>query len=116
MPGAPLRGERPKGDPGLQPERTGLSWSRTGLLAMLVALLLARVGMDGESLLHLCAALLLGTMAGALLHRAHLRARFEAGDDVVAASDRRLVKATSAVIVAAATLLVLATAGELLGF
>ena len=94
-------------DAGLQPERTGLAWSRTGLLTMLVALLSVRFGLSLVSLLHLGAAALLGWVGVLLLHRGHVRAGYEdAGEaGVVTLPVRRLAGATSLAVVTAALLL-----------
>jgi len=53
----------------MQPERTALSWSRTGLLALLVAALLGRAGTPAASVTELALILLLAPMAGLFLYR-----------------------------------------------
>lgn len=65
-------------DPGLQRERTGLAWSRTGFVMMLVALLSVR-GASHFSFSQLLAALLLSGTSGLLLYRGHQRSRYEDG-------------------------------------
>ncbi|WP_264643323.1 DUF202 domain-containing protein [Candidatus Symbiopectobacterium sp. NZEC127] len=47
-------------DPGLQPQRTGMAWSRSVLLALIVSLLCFRFSFDrGSGLALLCSVLLL---------------------------------------------------------
>jgi hypothetical protein len=85
-------------DPGLQPERTGLAWSRTGLLAFLVATLSVRVGLSVTDLAHLLTALLLAGLGAAALRRGHQRARYTANEEVVTAASRAYILATSAIV------------------
>lgn len=88
---------------GRQRERTGLSWSRTGFLTMLVTLLSIRGGLAHGSLGELCAALLLGALSAVLLYRGHERSRYEDGaDEVIALPSRRAVVLTGLVIVVVA--------------
>jgi hypothetical protein len=91
-------------DSGLQPERTGLAWSRTGLLALLTAALTIRIGLTVVAVAHLVVALLLAALALALLHRGHMRSRYAVRDDVVTRSSQRLLFATSATVVAASAI------------
>ncbi|MCL8383913.1 DUF202 domain-containing protein [Xanthobacter aminoxidans] len=92
-------------DPGLQRERTGLAWSRTGFLMMLVALLSVRGGLSHFSFSQLLAALLLSGTSGLLLYRGHQRSRYEDGtDEVVAEPSRRLAAVTGMVVFAVALL------------
>jgi len=90
-------------DPGLQPERTGLAWSRTGLLALLVALLSVRVGLSITAVAHMLTALLLAGLAAAAVRRGHQRARYKANEEVVTRTSRAYILATSAIVVIAAT-------------
>jgi len=98
-------------DPGLQPERTGLAWSRTGLLALIVACLSIRIGVSAATQLHLVVALLLAALGCMSLHRGHQRSRYVAGEDVATNTSRKFLLATSCLIILActtdATLLVL---------
>lgn len=56
------------GDPGLQPERTALSWNRTALAISVNAILSIRSGVvDGEAWLVAAGALLLAAAAAAVL-------------------------------------------------
>lgn len=49
------------GDPGLQPQRTGMAWSRTLFLTLVVSLLCFRFGLwHASPLILLCCVLLLG--------------------------------------------------------
>lgn len=88
-------------DPGLQPERTGLAWSRTGLLALLAASLSVRVGFSVTDVAHMLTALLLAGLAVAAVRRDHQRARYVANDEVVTATSRAYILATSAIVVIA---------------
>ncbi|MFC5790536.1 DUF202 domain-containing protein [Agromyces tardus] len=68
------------GDPGLQPERTALAWSRTSLTLAVNALLSVRAGfIAGEPLLVSVGVILFGT-AGAAIVVATLRRRQLSGD------------------------------------
>lgn len=98
-------------DPGLQPERTGLAWSRTGLLALIVACLSIRIGLSAAAALHLVVALLLAALGCMSLHRGHQRSRYVAGEDVATGTSRKFLLATSSLVFIAcvtdATLLVM---------
>jgi uncharacterized membrane protein YidH (DUF202 family) len=68
------------GDPGLQPERTALAWSRTSLALAVNALLAVRAGLvAGEPLLVVVGVVLFGT-AGAAIVVATVRRRQLSGD------------------------------------
>ena len=88
-------------DPGLQPERTGLAWSRTGLLALIAASLSIRIGVSATAALHLLAALLLAALGCASLHRGRQRASYTAGEQVVTATSRRYLLAAACIVVIA---------------
>ena len=61
-------------DPGLQAERTALSWNRTALSLLVNALLSLRIGWESESaLVTLLAVLLLGACAFLVAHGAWRR-------------------------------------------
>ena len=77
-------------DSGLQPERTGLAYLRTGLLALIVASLHVRVGLSDANFIHLFSATLLGGMAGALLCHGHKRSRHQERERVVTSTSRLL--------------------------
>lgn len=94
----------PSKDPGLQPERTGLAWSRTGFLAFVVACLSLRVGLSATTVGDVLAALLLATLGVACLHRGHQRPRYSAGEEVVTTRHRWFLLATSSSLVIAATI------------
>lgn len=86
-------------DSGLQPERTGLAWSRTGLLALLIAALSFRIGVSASAIAHLVVALLLASLACATLYWGHNRSLYKEQKPVVTGISQKLFAATSAVIV-----------------
>lgn len=90
-------------DPGLQPERTGLAWSRTGLLALIAASLSIRIGVSATAALHLLAALLLAALGCASLHRGRQRARYTAGEQVTSATSRKYLLFAASIVVIAST-------------
>jgi uncharacterized membrane protein YidH (DUF202 family) len=91
-------------DSGRQPERTGLSWSRTALLALIAASLSIRLSLSGTNVIHLLPALLLAALAGAMLHHGHQRSRYIESEEVVTDASRRFLLATSSVLVIASTI------------
>ncbi|EKS29164.1 DUF202 domain-containing protein [Afipia felis] len=88
-------------DPGLQPERTGLAWSRTGMLALIVACLSIRIGLTAAAALHLLVALLLAALGCMSLHRGHQRSRYVTGEEVATSTSRKYLLATSGLVVIA---------------
>ncbi len=90
-------------DPGLQPERTGLAWSRTGLLALIAASLSIRIGLSASAAIHLLVALLLAALGCASLHRGHQRSRYTAGEQVVTDTSRKYLLGTAIIVVIAST-------------
>ncbi|QRG06910.1 DUF202 domain-containing protein [Xanthobacter dioxanivorans] len=103
-------------DKGLQPERTGLAWSRTGFVMMLVALLSVRMGMGRSSLLHLAAAALAATAALALFRTSRLRTFLNPGDEEALIRTRiRMIGATSGAVIAMAILHMAAVLRHLFG-
>jgi hypothetical protein len=91
----------PSKDPGLQPERTGLAWSRTGFLALIVACLSLRIGVHTEAVISLLVTLLLAALGCVCLHRGHQRPLYSSGDEVVTPRHRWLLLTTSSVVVIA---------------
>ncbi|GAA3840117.1 DUF202 domain-containing protein [[Pseudomonas] carboxydohydrogena] len=91
-------------DPGLQPERTGLAWSRTGLLALIVASLSIRIGLSATAAFHLLAALLLAALGCASLHRGRQRSRCTASEQIVTSTSRKYLLAASTIVVIASAI------------
>jgi Domain of unknown function (DUF202) len=92
-------------DGGLQPERTSLAWSRTGVLAFLVSLLCIRTGVSATSIAHLTTATILGSVSGAMFYQAHLRSHFDPNlSEVVGDGSRRIKMIASSSILAVAAL------------
>jgi uncharacterized membrane protein YidH (DUF202 family) len=81
-------------DPGLQPERTALAWQRTGLAAVVLAVLLLRHGVLDRAPLEIMAGVL--AAAAALLSGFAIRVRSEG------APRFRLILVTAAVVAAGA--------------
>lgn len=100
-------------DPGMQPERTALSWSRTGLLALLVAALLGRAGTPAASVTELALILLLAPMAGLFLYRSFRMPLDPNGDNDDVARRRKLLLFVSLGIATLAVLHGAATFGRL---
>lgn len=100
-------------DPGLQPERTALSWSRTGFLALLVAALLGRAGTPAASLIELALILLLVPMAGLFLYRGFRMRLDPNADNNDVARRRKILLFVSLGIAALAVLHGTATFGRL---
>ena len=67
-------------DPGLQPERTELSWSRTALGIAVVAALVIRAGVIAEDRALLAAGVLVAVLSGAALAAGYWRRRGLAED------------------------------------
>ncbi|WP_350349402.1 DUF202 domain-containing protein [Agromyces sp. G08B096] len=90
-------------DPGLQPERTALSWSRTAFAVAANALLSLRAGLvAGEPWLVAVGVLLFGT-AGAVVVIAAVRRRQLAGAELTITPPRgALAGVTAAAVLAAA--------------
>lgn len=102
------------GDPGLQPERTALAWSRTALALSVNALLALRAGLiAGEPLLVIVGVVLFGTAGGAIVV-ASVRRRQLSGDELtIAPPPGALTGITAATLLAcvAGIVSVTATAG-----
>lgn len=75
----------PGRDPGLQPERTAMAWNRTALAMLGNALLVLRVGLQGQPALTAGALVLLG-MAAALVLLGSRRGRWMSRPDPAATS------------------------------
>ncbi|WP_106476419.1 DUF202 domain-containing protein [Phytohalomonas tamaricis] len=57
---------KPSRDPGLQPERTGLAWSRTAFVVLINAVLIARSGLTHHELIVTAAGFLMLAAAAAM--------------------------------------------------
>jgi len=96
-------------DPGLQPERTALAWSRTGLAVLVNALLVVRAGIGhGAVGVSLMGALLLGG-AVVLMAAGAWRGRALRGDWPVAAPPEPLVLGLAATVLTACLAAVVVT-------
>jgi uncharacterized membrane protein YidH (DUF202 family) len=96
-------------DPGLQPERTSLSWSRTALIVAVNALLALRTGfVEGEDWLVVAGVVLVGAAAAVAAVGTVRRRQLDAGQFAPPAS---LIVAIAAVTVVAAA----AGIGSILG-
>lgn len=71
-------------DPGLQPERTGLAWSRTAFVMFLIALLCLRTALATGSTTSLFESLLTGTLSLGMLLRSCARMRYRHGGEDMA--------------------------------
>jgi hypothetical protein len=89
------------GDPGLQPERTALAWSRTALALAVNALLALRAGfLAGEPMLVAVGVVLFGTAGGAVVV-ASARRRQLSGDTLTITPPRgALIGITAATLLA----------------
>lgn len=93
-------------DPGLQPERTGMAWSRSVLLTLIASLLCFRFGIDHDAkLTQLCSMLLLA-QAGVMAAMSVWRLRFTAHHPTAGAAFVRyaLVFCSASVVVTALVL------------
>ena len=91
------------GDPGLQPERTALAWTRTALAIAVNALLSLRAGLiEGEPML-VAVGILLFAASGAVVAVGTVRRRQLAGELLVIAAPRgALLGVAAATLVASA--------------
>lgn len=88
-------------DPGLQPERTALAWSRTAMALLVNALLLLRMSIQGSPASLLVVALALA-MAGLTLFRFARVRTIQLRMSPVAWCNRRIIFITASVSVMAA--------------
>lgn len=88
-------------DPGLQPERTALAWSRTGLLFAANAVLFMRSGLQARGWVLVGLGVFLAAVAGWLALRGESRKR-ELGRALPAALPRRSLGAVSTLTLVAA--------------
>ena len=97
--------QRTSRDPGLQPERTGLAWSRTAFVMFLIALLSLRTSLATGSTTSLIESMLTGTMSLGMLIRSCSRMRYRHDvEDVADKHSRRLLFAIAGIVVVVAVL------------
>ncbi len=92
-------------DPGLQPERTGLAWSRTAFVMFLISLLCLRTYLATGSTTSLVESLMTGTMSIGILIRSCTRLLYRHDvEDVADEHSRCVLFAVAGVIVIVAVL------------
>ncbi|WP_439590616.1 DUF202 domain-containing protein [Hydrogenophaga sp.] len=94
-------------DPGLQPERTQLAWSRTGLVMVLDAALMLRLGYVGASTMWMVSAVLFAALS-IVVFEAGSRRGAELAMNRLCAPPQVLMLFVSASMVAAAASVVVA--------
>ncbi|GAB4065281.1 DUF202 domain-containing protein [Ancylobacter sonchi] len=100
----PARAAAHRKDRGLQFERTGLAWLRSGVLAMLLAAVEARRAVATESALHLVSAALLGVLAGFLFFIGRQRGHYPTERGAYAVRElRQAPHCTSLLVIVIAT-------------
>ncbi|MFF2372551.1 DUF202 domain-containing protein [Agromyces sp. NPDC058110] len=89
-------------DPGLQPERTALAWSRTGLAIAVNAVLALRDGLSSDQPALSAAGVVLFVLAAvAIAHGAVRRRQLDARREVVPPSPAVMLGVTATVLLAA---------------
>lgn len=99
-------------DPGLQPQRTGMAWSRTLFVVLINSLLCFRLSMVNDSRVVFACAILLLCVSGLMSVLAILRYRFNARcQPVLSRASHGLIVLTTASIVLTALVLLLHFSG-----